>query len=142
LLDAGLRVSELAGLSRASYDWQQHTITVNGKGGPFGSGTKRRVIPLSTRARDALERFLGAYDRVGMSTRTIQRMVSELARRAQIQAKVTPHVLRHTFAVTCLKKHMNVETIRRLLGHDSLSTTQIYLNMFPEDVIREFRDRW
>ncbi|MDA2937607.1 site-specific integrase, partial [Acidobacteria bacterium AH-259-A15] len=55
LLDTGLRVSELAGLKKTNLDWQAHRIMVYGKGGPYGTRTKRRVIPLSPRTQPLSE---------------------------------------------------------------------------------------
>ena len=52
---------------------------------------------------------------------------------------MTPHVLRHTFAVTAVQKGISLPALQRLLGHDHLATTEIYLNLSPEEVVREFR---
>src|ERR1041385_1425539 len=73
LLDTGLRVSELASLDRGKLDWQQHRVTIYGKGGPYGSRTKRRVIPLSARVQPLLEGHLSLNERLGLTPRTIQR---------------------------------------------------------------------
>ena len=74
--------------------------------------------------------------------RTIQRMVKLLATRAHIRWIVTPHVLRHTFSVTCIQKGVSTRALQEILGHDRLATTDIYLNLSPEDVIREFHSKW
>jgi Phage integrase family len=73
-----------------------------------------------------------------MAPRTIQVLVKRVASRAHIRWPVTPHVLRHTFAVTAVPKGISLPPLQRLLGHDRLTTTEIYLNLSPEDVIREF----
>jgi integrase/recombinase XerD len=62
--------------------------------------------------------------------------------RARISRPVTPHVLRHTFAVTAVQKGISLPALQRLLGHDRLTTTEIYLNLSPEEVVREFREKW
>ena len=59
-----------------------------------------------------------------------------------INRPVTPHVLRHTWAVAAVQKGISLPALQRLLGHDRLTTTEIYLNLSPEDVIREFREKW
>jgi integrase/recombinase XerD len=69
-------------------------------------------------------------------------MLRRLANRAQISRPVTPHVLRHTFAVSAVQKGISLPALQRLLGHDRLTTTEIYLNLSPEDVVREFREKW
>jgi len=142
LLDTGLRVSELATLSKDQIDWQGHRLTIYGKGGPYGSSSKRRVLPLSSRVQPLLEGHFALHDTLGMSPRTIQRLMKEIANKAHIARTVTPHVLRHTFSVTAVQKGISLPVLQRLLGHDHLTTTQIYLNLSPEDVIREFREKW
>jgi integrase/recombinase XerD len=142
LLDTGLRVSELVNLKKDNIDWQGHRITVYGKGGPYGKKTKLRVIPLSSRVQPLIENHFSLHDTLGIKTRRIQYIVKRVANRAQISRTVTPHVLRHTFSVTAIQKGISLPTLQRLLGHDHLSTTQIYLNISPEDVIREFKEKW
>jgi integrase/recombinase XerD len=142
LLDTGLRVSELANLRKDSLDWQNHRLMVFGKGGPYGSQTKRRIIPLSPRVQPLLEGHFALYDTFGLIPRTIQRLVKSVANRAHIRRPVTPHVLRHTFSVTAIQKGISLPALQWLLGHDRLTTTEIYLNLSPEDVLREFREKW
>ena len=55
---------------------------------------------------------------------------------------VSPHVLRHSCAVAAVQKRISLPVLRRLLGHNRLTTTEIYLNLSPEDVVREFREKW
>jgi integrase/recombinase XerD len=50
--------------------------------------------------------------------------------------------LRHTFAVTAIQKGISLPALQRLLGHDRPTTTEIYLNLSPEDAVREFREKW
>ncbi len=115
---------------------------VYGKGGPYGAQTKRRIIPLSPRIQPLLEGHFALHDALGMAPRTIQVLVKRVASRARIKRPVTPHVLRHTFAVTAVQKGISLPALQRLLGHDRLTTTEIYLNLSPEEVIREFREKW
>jgi integrase/recombinase XerD len=61
---------------------------------------------------------------------------------AHVRRPVTPHVLRHTVAVTAVQKGISLPVLQRLLGHDRLATTGIYLNLSPEKVVREFREKW
>ena len=142
LLDTGLRVSELAQLTKANLDWQGHRIMVYGKGGPYGSFSKRRVIPLSNRIRLLIEGHFALHEKLNMSPRTIQRLIKRVANRAHVSRPVTPHVLRHTFSVAAVQKGISLPALQRLLGHDRLTTTEIYLNLSPEDVIREFQAKW
>src|SRR6266404_5993276 len=132
LLDTGLRVSELAALSKENIDWQTHRLMVYGKGGPYGTQSKRRILPLTPRIQSLIEGHLALHDEFGMTTRTIQRLITRVANRAAISRKVSPHVLRHTFAVTAVMKGLSLPSLQRLLGHDRLTTTEIYLNISPE----------
>jgi integrase/recombinase XerD len=68
--------------------------------------------------------------------------VTWILNQAHISRPVTPHVLRHTFAVTAVQKGISLPALQRLLGHDRLTTTEIYLNLSPEEVLREFREKW
>lgn len=142
LLDTGLRVSELTDLTREQIDWQGKRLTIYGKGGVYGQQSKRRVVPLSNRAFVLIEHHFALNDSVGITPRAIQKMMKRLANRAQITRTVTPHVLRHTFAVRAVQKNISLPALQRLLGHDHLATTEIYLNLSPEDVIREFKEKW
>ena len=142
LLDTGLRVSELTGLTRQHVDWQQHRVIIYGKGGPYGARSKRRVVPLSARVRALLEPHFALHEHFGMCTRTVQRLLKRVANRAAIARPVSPHILRHTFAVSAVQKGISLPALQRLLGHEYLGTTQIYLNLSPEDVIGEFHRKW
>jgi integrase/recombinase XerD len=142
LIDTGLRVSELANLKKDNIDWQGHRLTVYGKGGPYGSKSKRRIVPLSSRVQPLIEGHFALHETLGIGTRSIQLMLRRLANRARIARPVTQHVLRHTFAVSAVQKAISLPALQRLLGHDRLTTTEIYLNLSPEDVVREFREKW
>jgi integrase/recombinase XerD len=142
LLDTGLRVSELANLTPTQIDWQGHRLTIYGKGGPYGRHSNRRVIPLSARLQALIAHHFALQDTIGLTPRAMQLLVKRVANRARISRPVTPHVLRHTFAVTAVQKGISLPALQRLLGHDHLATTEIYLNRSPEEVVREFREKW
>lgn len=142
LLDTGLRVSELTSIIRQNLDWQQHRLIVFGKGGPYGARSKRRVVPMSPRVRALLEPHFAVHEHFGMCPRTVQRLIKRVANRAAIARPVTPHILRHTFAVTAVQKGISLPALQRMLGHEYLGTTQIYLNLSPEDVLGEFHRKW
>jgi integrase/recombinase XerD len=142
LLDTGLRVSELSKLKKDNIDWQGHRLMIYGKGGPYGKKTKRRVVPLSKRVQSLLEGHFALNETFGIHVRDIQRIVKRVANRAAISRPVSPHVLRHTFSVTAIQKGISLPALQRMLGHDHLATTEIYLNFSPEEVLREFHDKW
>ncbi len=74
LLDTGLRVSELTNLTRNRIDWQGHRLTIYGKGGPYGTRSKRRVVPLSARVQPLIEAHFALNEQFGTTPRTILRI--------------------------------------------------------------------
>jgi integrase/recombinase XerD len=142
LLDTGLRVSELTTLTKEHLEWQGHRLIVYGKGGPYGAQTKRRIIPLSPRVQPLTEGHFALHDTLGMAPRTIQVLVKRVANRTRIKRPVTPPVLRQTCAVMAVQKGVSLPALQRLLGHDRLTTTEMYLNLSPEEVLSEFREKW
>ena len=142
LLDTGLRVSELAGLTKGDIQWQEKRLKIRGKGGIFGKKTKLRVLPMTDRVRPLIEHHYAMEDTFWMGTRQVERIVKAVADRAGISKPVSPHVLRHSFSVTCLKRGVGLRTLQALLGHDHIQTTEIYMNLSPEDAIREFQTKW
>jgi len=142
LLDTGLRVAELAELKKKDIQWQERRLIIYGKGGIYGKRSKRRVLPMTERVRRVLEHHFAVENELGFSKRTIQRIVKRVANRAHIAKPVSPHVLRHTFAILCIKKGISTRALMGLLGHDRLTTTEYYLNMSPEDILREFESKW
>ena len=140
LLDTGLRLHEFAGINKDWIDWQGHKIRVLGKGS--GHGKKPREVPMTPRVKPILEGHIGAHDRIALGERTIQNMVKRIANRAKISRPCSPHVLRHTFAVTCLQKGVSLPSLQKLLGHSSLMTTAIYLNISNFSALKEFQEKW
>jgi len=142
LLDTGIRLSEFENLRKDNIQWQEKRLVIYGKGGPYGKKSKRRIIPMTDRVRRLIEHHFAEHDTPEISKRTIARVVKQVANKAGISKPVSPHVLRHTFAVNCIKKGISTRALQTLLGHDRLATTEIYLNLSPEDAIREFLDKW
>jgi integrase/recombinase XerD len=147
LYGAGLRISELVGLDVDDLDLDEGSVRV------FGKGSKERLVPLGgfavaalhgylTRARPALARagsgaamFLN--QRGGRLTRQgAARILRIAATRAGIRKRVTPHTLRHSFATHLLEGGADVRVVQELLGHATLTTTQIY-TLVTGDRLRE-----
>jgi len=140
LFSTGLRVSELCALDRF-IDIDRGELTIRGK------GEKLRVVFLSERARKALKEYLkkrtDAEEAMFISLshakapkilgrvvpRTVERLVSKYARAAGITGKVTPHQLRHQFATDLLSNGADLRSVQELLGHSSITTTQIYTHV-------------
>ena len=100
LLDTGLCVGELCGLTSKDILWQQLQLRFKGKGGPHGKKTKVRVVPMSNRVRTLLEHHFALEKAFPVKARRAQDIVKAVANRAGIAKDVSPHVLRHTFATT------------------------------------------
>ena len=147
LYGAGLRISELVGLDVDDVDLEEGSVRVVGK------GDRERVVPLGRFAVRALEAYLTRArpdmtrsrsgpalflnQRGGRLTRQGATNVTQAAAaRAGIRSRVTPHVLRHSFATHLLEGGADVRVVQELLGHASLATTQIY-TLVTEDRLRE-----
>lgn len=142
LLDTGLRVSELCALTRESIQWQEKAMRIKGKGGAHGKGNKHRVVPMSLRVRTLLDPYFTLHERWFAGERQMQKIVKRVANRAGIRHPVTPHVLRHTWATTALQKGLSLPTVQKILGHNRLTTTAIYLNFTDTHVLEEFARKW
>lgn len=134
LYSTGLRVSELVTLETDSVDLDERTIRIRGK------GEKDRIVLFDENTLILIEDYLdkrldeGAYlfmNRSGnhLTPRYIQMMIKDYADAAGIRKKVTPHILRHSFATHLLKNGVDIRAIQQLLGHSNLSTTQIYTSV-------------
>lgn len=144
LFSTGLRVSELAALDVDQVNLKTREF------GVIGKGRKPRVVFLSESAAQALERYLqaredryrplfirtrGAPDktpggnRMRMTPRSIERLVKKYIRVAGIGVAATPHTLRHSFATDLLSNGADLRAVQEMLGHASLSTTQIYTHV-------------
>lgn len=134
LYSSGLRVSELVTLHSDSIDLSDRTIRIRGK------GEKDRIVLFDQQTKELLERYLKVrgyesdylfLNRSGnhLTPRYIQMMIKDYAKAAGIKKKVTPHILRHSFATHLLKNGVDIRAIQQLLGHSNLSTTQIYTSV-------------
>lgn len=141
LFSCGLRVSELCLLRLSDLYLEQGFIRVMGK------GSKQRLVPISDKAIHELELYFtdrchlelkpGEEDYVFVSQRRKQHlsrimvfhMVKELVERAGIKKTVSPHTFRHSFATSLLEGGANLRAIQAMLGHESISTTEIYMHI-------------
>ena len=139
LLDTGLRLSEFADLKLDNIQWQERRLVIHGKGGPYSKKSKRRIIPMTDRVRRLLEYHFAENNSIGVTKRTVARIVKKVVNKAGISKPVSPHVLRHTFSVNCIKKGISTRALQTLLGHDRLITTELYLNLSLEDAGEDFQ---
>lgn len=156
LFSTGLRVSELANLQINDVNLKKDEFTIKGK------GSKHRLVFLSDSAKKAIEKYLDArkdtspflfisHDRaraeretMPISSRSVQRIIERNAIIAGITKKVTPHVLRHTFATDLLQNGADIRAVQSMLGHESITTTQVYTHVTDKhlkDVHKKFHDK-
>lgn len=134
LYSSGLRVSELVNLIVKDIDFEERTILIRGKGDKdrvvlFDKDTKEMIRKyLDLRTIDSKYLFTNKSGN-NLTTRYIQIMIKKYGEKAGIKKKVTPHVLRHSYATHLLKNGVDIRVIQQLLGHSSLSTTQIYTSV-------------
>jgi len=145
LFSSGLRVSELCSLSRY-HEFERGEVTIRGK------GQKLRVVFFSKRAvqaiKDYIEKRGDADEALFVSyskakspkilgrilPRTVQRLVQYYAKKAGILGKVTPHQLRHQFATDLLMNGADLRSVQELLGHSSITTTQVYTHITNKEL--------
>lgn len=142
LLDTGLRVSELCALEPKNINWQQKSLRIDGKGGPYGKKSKKRVVPMSRRVETLLGHYFALNEHFPVGPRQVQKIVKSVANKAKIAQSITPHILRHTFATLALQKGISLASVQKALGHDRLETTAIYLNFTDTHIIEEFANKW
>ncbi len=143
---SGLRVSELAAITLQQINLDQGFLRV------FGKGAKERVVPVGSKACDALAVYLSGgrpslvrphtgsqfflnHRGRGISRVALWMIVKKHARRAGITKNVKPHALRHSFATHLLTGGADLRAIQEMLGHASISTTQIYTAVEPQRLV-------
>lgn len=157
LFSTGLRVSELSNLKMENVNLKRDEFTIRGKGG------KTRLVFLSSTAKDAIKAYLekrrdaspyiyvchdrakqGREETGPLTPRSIQRMVERYAVAVGITKHITPHTLRHTFATDLLLSGADIRSVQSMLGHSSITTTQIYThitNNQMKDVYNKFHGK-
>lgn len=141
LFSTGLRVSELCSLDRDTINLERDEFSIRGK------GEKVRLVFLSDKAKQTIRDYLAKRKDLGealfvnlskingqkkddrLTPRSIERIIKKYAIKAGITKKVTPHTLRHSFATDLLQNGADIRSVQMMLGHSSVSTTQIYTHV-------------
>ncbi|MFL6546098.1 MAG: site-specific tyrosine recombinase/integron integrase [Candidatus Udaeobacter sp.] len=142
---SGLRLSELAALDVADVDPYTESVRV------FGKGRKERVCPVGLPALEAISRYRAAANvhagplfinkaRTRMSVRSVWLVLKRYVRYTSIPILISPHKLRHSFATHMLDRGADLRSVQALLGHASLSTTQIYTHVTVERLKKAYAD--
>jgi site-specific recombinase XerD len=142
---SGLRLSELAALDVADVDPYTESVRV------FGKGRKERVCPVGLPALEAIQKYRAAANvhagglfinkaRRRMSARSVWLVLKRYVRLTSIPISMSPHKLRHSFATHMLDRGADLRSVQALLGHASLSTTQIYTHVTVERLKKAYTD--
>ena len=142
---SGLRLGELAALDVANADPYTESVRV------FGKGRKERVCPVGLPALEAISRYRAAANvhsgplflnkaRRRISPRSIWLVLKRYVRHTSIPISISPHKLRHSFATHMLDRGADLRSVQALLGHASLSTTQIYTHVTTERLKKAYAD--
>lgn len=145
----GMRVSEVSQLTLKQVDFTAKVILVHGK------GNKDRLVPFTEATSQALARYLTIRNQFGpdknenrvflnrlggpLTSRGIEFIMKTVFQKAGVKGQVHPHELRHTFATQMLNNGADLRTVQELLGHESLSTTQIYTHVTMEHLQRDYQ---
>ena len=145
LYSTGLRISELVKLLKRDIDFDERTIRVRGKGDKdrivlFDEHTKEMLMDYLENDKHESEYIFINKHKNQLTPRYVQMMIKDYAKEAGIKKRVTPHILRHSFATHLLKNGVDIRVIQQLLGHSSLSTTQIYTSV-DMDTIKTVYDQ-
>ena len=147
--ETGIRLAELIGLNDADVDFSSRQLKVTGK------RNKQRVIPFGAELEDTLRMYISQRDEMlvrhddaliqnskgmRMSRSQVGYIVKHYLSLATTLSKRSPHVLRHSFATTMLNNGAGLESVRKLLGHESVATTQIYTHTTFEQLKREYEN--
>ncbi len=137
---SGMRISELVGLSIEDIDFKNNMLKVTGK------GNKQRIVLINDAAAEAILTYLSVRpdektqalflnrDKSRISVRAVQIMFRKNMIKSGISKNASPHTMRHSFATHLLKGGSDLVTIKELLGHENLSTTQIYTNITMQHI--------
>ena len=149
LYATGMRISELSNLNFSNLNLEENEITVMGK------GAKERIVLVSTRAKEFLQKYINNVrfmivedgqqpeqtenspvfiNKTGyrLQPQSVRAAINDIVKKIELPKKVTPHVFRHSFATKLLENGADLRVVQELLGHASISNTQIYTHISTE----------
>lgn len=153
----GMRVSELSGLNFGNLNLENNEITV------FGKGSKERIVLISERAKTYLQRYLDTarsliakgfrlepiadsvpifINNTGyrLQDKTIRNVINDVVNSIELPKKVTPHMFRHSFATRLIENGADLRVVQELLGHASISNTQIYTHISTQKLKQVYNE--
>ncbi|MEX1384454.1 tyrosine-type recombinase/integrase [Lutibacter sp.] len=133
---SGLRLSEVINLEPRDFDFETNQLKVR-----EGKGKKDRIVPIPKGFKEEFLHFIPFE----FENRSLQKAFKRACEKAGIFNKkpsATFHSLRHGFATTCLRKGISLRAIQRMLGHSDLSTTGMYLDLCPDEILKEYQEKF
>ncbi len=149
LYATGIRCSELCSITFAHIDITQKTIRIMGK------GRKERIVLFGTKAQERIQAYLEKerptvfnpnqalfvnYKNEPLTPRSVQRIIESFRFFLKGHKNITPHKLRHSFATHLLNQGVNLREIQELLGHKTLSSTEVYTHVTQQELIKEYHE--
>ena len=155
LYGTGIRVSELVNLKLSNIFFRESILKVNGK------GDKERFVPLGKIASTEIKTYINIRDRMKIDSKNtdilfinrygrkltrsmIFKIIKDASKSIELEKKISPHTLRHSFATHLLKNGADLRTIQLILGHESITTTEIYTHLDTfhlEEVLKKYHPR-
>jgi len=155
LYGTGIRVSELVNLKLSNIFFRESILKVNGK------GDKERFVPLGKIASTEIKTYINIRDRMKIDSKNtdilfinrygrkltrsmIFKIITDASKSIGLEKKISPHTLRHSFATHLLKNGADLRTIQLILGHESITTTEIYTHLDTfhlEEVLKKYHPR-
>lgn len=152
LYGTGIRVSECAGIEMKDIDFELNVLLIRGKGNkeryvPFGHYAAVAIQQYIKKARDPLMKKYQKGHSVlfvnhhgdGITSTGIEYVLNQVIKKSSLTSDIHPHMLRHTFATHLLNNGADMRTVQELLGHSSLSSTQIYAHVTKEKLQKNYR---
>ncbi|NFS21390.1 integrase [Clostridium botulinum] len=146
LVSTGCRLSEVVGVDKLDIDWNEMSLFVIGK------GNKERKVYFNVKTKICLKKYLNKRKdnnealfvtskrpHARLSGRSIQREIKKIAKRAEIDKSIYPHLFRHSFATCKINSGMPLPVLQHIMGHENPSTTQVYAQLSEENIKYEYK---
>jgi len=134
LWKTGMRNAELCNLRKGHIKFQESKIVIH-----QGKGNRDRWVPLEANLSNLLSFYCSDLANNDLLFPITTTSIRNIVTKYRLDAQITPHTFRHSFAVHCLKSGMNIRSLQKILGHSDLATTAVYLDLIGEDIMDDFK---
>lgn len=146
LISSGCRLSEVVNIDKEDINWNERSLNVIGK------GNKERKVYFSVKAKILLKKYIASRNDIcpalfvscrnphgRLGGRAIEREIQKIAKRAEFDKSVYPHLFRHSFATHSINSGMPIHVLQHIMGHESTATTEIYAELSDENIMHEYK---